>query len=72
VSMATDGLDAESALQAAGVGSSENLDAFSVGRALFEMLDREPERAPVLTKAPPQAVRPEPSAAVRSHQLSLF
>jgi hypothetical protein len=40
VSMATDGLDAESALQAAGVGATDCMDAMSVGRALFEMLER--------------------------------
>jgi hypothetical protein len=40
VSQATDGLDAESALQAAGVGSADVIDAFSVGRALWEMMER--------------------------------
>jgi len=40
VSMATDGLDADGALQAAGVGSTEATDAFSVGRALYEMMER--------------------------------
>lgn len=38
VSMATDGLDADSALQAAGVGDAGEFTAMSVGKQLFEML----------------------------------
>ncbi len=38
VSMATDGLDAESAMQAAGVGESDGFSALSVGRQLYELL----------------------------------
>lgn len=38
VSMATDGLDAESALQAAGVGEGNALSALAVGRQLYEMI----------------------------------
>lgn len=38
VSMSTDGLDAESALQAAGVGESQAMSALAVGRQLYEMI----------------------------------
>lgn len=38
VSMATDGLDAESALQAAGVGEANAMSALSVGRQLYEII----------------------------------
>lgn len=38
VSMSTDGLDAESALQAAGVGENTGFSSFAVGRQLYEML----------------------------------
>ena len=38
VSMATDGLDAESALQAAGVGEFGVMTGFSVGKALYKLL----------------------------------
>lgn len=41
VSMATDGLDAEGALAAAGAGGDTGLVGFSVGRQLFELLSRE-------------------------------
>jgi hypothetical protein len=39
VSQAADGLDAESALAAAGVGVGSGLEALAVGRQLFAMLD---------------------------------
>ena len=39
VSQATDGLDARSALQAAGVGESATITSLSVGKLLFEMLE---------------------------------
>lgn len=38
VSMSTDGLDAESALQAAGVGESQAMSTMAIGRQLYEML----------------------------------
>lgn len=38
VSTATDGLDAQSALEAAGVGVSASLDSMAVGRQLYEIL----------------------------------
>jgi len=38
VSMSTDGLDAEAALQAAGIGQDDGFSAFSVGRQLYEMI----------------------------------
>lgn len=38
VSMSTDGLDAESALQAAGVGETQAMSVMAVGRQLYEML----------------------------------
>lgn len=38
VSMSTDGLDAESALQAAGIGVGSGFSSFAVGRQLYEML----------------------------------
>lgn len=38
VSMATDGLDADSALQAAGVGESGSVTGFSVGKELYKLL----------------------------------
>lgn len=41
VSLATDGLDAEGALAAAGVGESGALDGFAVGRQLFELVERQ-------------------------------
>lgn len=40
VSMAVDGLDAESALHAAGVGDSSEFSALSVGKQLFEMFQQ--------------------------------
>lgn len=40
VSMATDGLNAESALQAAGVGET-NVSGFSIGQELYRMLENE-------------------------------
>ena len=41
VSMATDGLDAESALSAAGVGSGGAFETLSIGRQLFKLLTGE-------------------------------
>jgi len=38
VSMSTDGLDAEAALQAAGIGNDDGFSAFSVGRQIYEMI----------------------------------
>lgn len=38
VSMSTDGLDAESALQAAGVGETQAMSTMAIGRQLYEML----------------------------------
>lgn len=38
VSMSTDGLDAESALRAAGIGEDSGFSSFAVGRQLYEML----------------------------------
>ncbi len=43
VSLQTDGLDAESALQAAGVGEDGGFNTFAVGRQLYEILTREVE-----------------------------
>lgn len=43
VSLQTDGLDAESALQAAGVGDEGGFNTFAVGRQLYELLTREVE-----------------------------
>lgn len=40
VSQSTDGLDARSALQAAGVGEPADVSALSVGKLLFELLDK--------------------------------
>lgn len=40
VSMATDGLDAETALQAAGVGDSGVVTGFSVGRILYDIITK--------------------------------
>lgn len=40
VSMSTDGIDPESALSAAGVGADNALAALSVGRQLYQLLDR--------------------------------
>jgi hypothetical protein len=45
VGMAADGLDAEDALAAAGVGESDVMDAFSVGRALWAASGGELEAA---------------------------
>lgn len=41
VSLSTDGLDAESALQAAGVGDDSGFSSFAVGRQLYEILARD-------------------------------
>ena len=49
VSMSTDGLDAEAALQAAGVVENDGFTAFSVGRQLYEMIISGREM-PMLTK----------------------
>lgn len=38
VSMSTDGLDADSALSAAGIGEDDGLSSFAVGRQLYEMI----------------------------------
>lgn len=38
VSMSTDGLDADSAMQAAGIGDTEGFSTFAVGRQLYELL----------------------------------
>jgi hypothetical protein len=38
VSMSTDGLDAEAALLAAGIGNDDGFSAFSVGRQIYEMI----------------------------------
>lgn len=69
VSMSTDGLDAESALSAAGVGST-GFDGFAVGQLLYEMLVGErkvPEVELVPMPAPPVAFKndmraPEPKS----------
>lgn len=47
VSMATDGLDAESALAAAGVGGGGAFETLSIGRQLFEILSGESARIAV-------------------------
>lgn len=39
--MATDGLDAGGALAAAGVGGSDRLDGFSVGKLIFDVMNGE-------------------------------
>lgn len=87
VSLATDGLDAESALAAAGVGDAESFDGFSVGRMLFEMMDRgdsmDGDRPrTVAVSAPVPMVAPAPVVAnqnavavvprVKKVQLDLF
>lgn len=41
VSLSTDGLDAESALTAAGIGSNDSMSSFAIGRQLYEMITRE-------------------------------
>lgn len=46
VSQAADGLDAESALAAAGVGVSAGLEAMAVGRQLYELLTQGPLGGP--------------------------
>jgi hypothetical protein len=46
VSMSTDGLDAESALLAAGVGEDTGFSSFAVGRQLYELLTKERPRTP--------------------------
>lgn len=45
VSMSTDGLDAESALQAAGVGDTGGFSTFAVGRQLYNLLMTRESRA---------------------------
>jgi hypothetical protein len=44
VSLATDGLDSEAALEAAGVGDSNVMTGLSVGKQLYDILTREPRR----------------------------
>lgn len=41
VSLATDGLDAAGALEAAGVGGGERVDGFAVGKAIFALMSGE-------------------------------
>ena len=41
VSLAVDGLDAGSALAMAGIGTTSGFDAFSVGRQLFELMEKD-------------------------------
>jgi hypothetical protein len=41
ISMSADGLDGESAMQAAGIGDETGFSSFAVGRQLFELLTKE-------------------------------
>jgi hypothetical protein len=41
VSMSADGLDGESAMQAAGIGDDGGFSSFAVGRQLYELLTRD-------------------------------
>lgn len=68
VSMAVDGLNAEGALEAAGVGQTDTMDAFSVGRALWEMMERGEVHKPIVK--PANDVKPAQPA--KPKQLSLF
>lgn len=45
VSMSADGLDGESAMQAAGIGEDGGFSSFAVGRQLYEMLTRDRVKA---------------------------
>lgn len=45
VSMSADGLDGESAMQAAGVGDDSGFSSFAVGRQLYELLSRDAREA---------------------------
>ena len=63
VSMATDGLDAASALEAAGVGGGEQgVDGFAVGRLLFEVMAGERTIAARKGRAVPKKKRGGPAA----------
>lgn len=59
VSISTDGLDAQSALEASGVGVNASLDSMAVGRQLYEIIAGE-RRAPAL---PPTLITGAPRAA---------
>ncbi len=50
VSMSTDGLDAESALRAAGIGEDSGFSSFAVGRQLYEMILSGQIQEPVVSK----------------------
>lgn len=62
VSLGTDGLDASSALAAAGVGEGTGLDGYSVGRLLFDLRTGEREMPTYKPKAR-QALKATPPAA---------
>lgn len=63
VSMSTDGLDAESALRAAGIGEDSGFSSFAVGRQLYEMILS--GRMPEAPKAPKKRL-PAPKPKVRA------
>lgn len=63
VSMSTDGLDADSALRAAGIGEDSGFSSFAVGRQLYEMILS--GRMPEAPKAPKQRL-PAPKPKVRA------
>ena len=54
VSQSTDGLDARSALQAAGVGDAPDVSALSIGKLLFDLLDKSADLRRAIAAATPR------------------
>jgi hypothetical protein len=54
VSQSTDGLDARSALQAAGVGEAPDVSALSIGKLLFDLLDKSADLRRAIAAATPR------------------
>jgi hypothetical protein len=77
VSISTDGLDPESALLAAGVGSEDYLTGLSIGKYLWAMIsnsvmgDPQPATPKAKAKKEPRAAKP-PAKVVEAKPISIF